>query len=267
MNVRLTEIYRYPIKSLSGLPINSSKVENYGLENDRCIMLVDENGLFISQRKHPQLALIKVQSESNEITLASINQTTITIGKDSFSNSKMKVEIWGDSCDVFVAKEELNLWFSKLLQQKVYLVKYDLNKPRATDLDYSRPTDIVSFADGFPILMISQSSLDDLNSKLKEPVSMLNFRPNLVVDGCDAFVEDRWKTIKIGSVEFDLVKQCSRCVLTTIDPKTGVKSVKGQPLKMLSSYRRNKTGVVFGMNLIPRNNGSVYLEDAIEVII
>ncbi len=266
MTIKLTEVYRYPIKSLAGIPIKASMVEKYGLENDRCMMLVDQNGLFISQRKYPELALIKVLSDSSNITVESSGQKAITIGEDSFSKLKMKVEVWGDSCDAYIASEEVNIWFSQLLQQNVSLVKYDFNKPRATDLNYSKPSDIVSFADGFPILMISQRSLDDLNSRLDEPVSMLNFRPNLVVDGYDAFAEDDWKTIQVGSVVFDLVKACSRCVLTTVNPNTGVKSDKGQPLKTLSSYRRTKMGVVFGMNLIPRSSGIVRLGDVLKVL-
>ncbi len=266
MNIRLTEVYRYPIKSLRGLSLDTSKVESYGLENDRCMMLVDESGLFISQRKYPQLALIEVRAESNQIKLTDINQSTITVDKNSFSENQMKVDVWGDSCSAFVAIEAVNRWFSKLLQKNVFLVKYDLNNPRASDPDYSESSDIVSFADGFPILLISQGSLDNLNSQLQEPVSMLNFRPNLVVDGCDAFKEDEWKRITIGSVSFDLVKQCSRCVLTTVNPKTGNKDKQGQPLRTLSSYRRSKMGVVFGMNLLPRTLGQIEVGDALKVI-
>jgi uncharacterized protein len=266
MTIELSGIFQYPIKSISGQSLSETSVQPYGLEADRCMMLVDSNGMFISQRKHPQLALITTRKIGRQLEISAQGAATIYIEQSSFGQVTMQVDVWGDICEAFVAHEPVNQWFSQFLNQPVKLVKYNLQKPRVTDPNYSLDSDIVSFADGFPILLISESSLADLNLRLDQPITMNNFRPNLVVNGCPAFAEDDWKKIKIGQLEFDLVKQCSRCVLTTVDPNTGTKNKDGQPLKTLAGFRRNKQGVMFGMNLIPRTLGHLKLGDQVEIL-
>ena len=180
------------------------------------------------------------------------------------------IQLWGDACAGFVAEQPVNQWFSDYLKQPVRLVKYNHGKARPSDPIFSKDGDIVSYADGFPLLVISEASLNDLNSKLEQQnvshVSMTNFRPNLVVAGTTAFEEDQWKKIKIGEVEFDCVKLCSRCVLTTVNPNSGIKSENREPLKTLASYRKMSGGVMFGMNMIPRNSGVIRLGDTLEVL-
>jgi len=266
MPLKLTEILVYPVKSLAGISLQNSEVKSLGLIDDRCLMLVDKNGLFISQRKFPQLALLTVRAVAGQLVIVAAGKVELVIDHTSFSHSKINVRVWNDDCDSFVANNTINDWFSQLLDKQVYLVKYDFDFPRKSDPHYSKSGDIVSFADGFPLLLISNASLFDLNSKLEEAVSMTNFRPNLVIEGCSEYEEELWEKIRIGENEFDLVKKCSRCVLTTIDPKTGTKSSSGEPLKTLSSYRETADGVMFGMNLIPRNSGRISVGDRIEVI-
>jgi len=261
MSLKLTEILVYPVKSLAGISLQNSEVRPLGLNDDRCLMLVDRNGLFVSQRKFPQLALLAVR-----VVIVAAGKAELVIDQTSFSHNKISVRVWNDDCVSFVANRAINDWFSQLLGQQVYLVKYDFEFPRKSDPLYSRPGDVVSFADGFPLLLISNASLLDLNARLEEAVSMINFRPNLVIEGCSEYEEELWEKIRIGENEFDLVKKCSRCVLTTIDPKTGIKSSSGEPLKTLSSYKETMDGVMFGMNLIPRNSGRISVGDRIEVI-
>ena len=129
---------------------------------------------------------------------------------------------------------------------------------------HSQAGDEVSFADAFPLLLISRAALDGLNARLAKPVSMLQFRPNLVVDGAPAHAEDGWKRIRIGEVEFDVAKPCTRCVFTTVDPLRGERDPDGEPLRTLIGYRRNGDGVTFGQNLIPRSLGTLRIGDAVK---
>ena len=247
----LTDISIYPIKSVTGLSVDSCDVSPMGLTNDRTYMLVDDNGVFISQRKYPKMALIKVRRNNRQLNLNAPEMPELEITE--VNPRSIQVEVWGTQCHGHVASEPVNQWFSRLLGISVRLVQYDEQKPRIADPDYSQNGDIVSFADGFPLLVIAQASLDDLNRRLSSPVAMTNFRPNIVVDGCDAYAEDHWKQIKVGEVVFDAVKQCSRCVLTTVNPNTGEKRQDKEPLKTLSEYRRAPGGVYFGNELDSSN--------------
>jgi uncharacterized protein YcbX len=137
---------------------------------------------------------------------------------------------------------------------------------RRVDPVYAHETDITSFSDGFPLLLISEASLEDLNQKLELPLSMQRFRPNLVVRGCAPYAEDEWRRIRIGSLEFDVVKPCSRCVITTIDPETGQRAQDGEPLRTLSLYRKQDNKVYFGQNLIHRGSGTLETGTEIEIL-
>ncbi len=264
--ITLTGVRIYPVKSLAGIRLEQANVQPQGLQDDRLFMLVDENGLLITQRKYPQLALLKTQMIDQGIRIDTSNFSPLIIAEKDFLNETALVKIWQDECVGIVASEQVNQWFSQYLDSSVRLIKYNQKAPRAIDPNYSSPNDIVSFADGFPLLVISDASLQDLNSKLETPVTMTNFRPNIIVDGCEAFAEDDWKQIRIGEVVFDAVKRCSRCVFTTVNPETGVKSNNGQPLKTLSQYRKADGGVLFGMNLIPRSKGIIRVNDKLEII-
>ena len=265
-NVCLSDIRIYPVKSIAGISMQSSQVFPHGLDKDRLLMLIDDNGLFITQRKYTSLALLKTSFDNGAIKIIAPNQSELFISEADFGNSTTYVKVWRSECDGVVANEKINQWFSEYLQMSVRLIKYNHKKPRATDPSYSQPGDIVSYADGYPLLVISQASLDDLNSRLKTPVTMDRFRPNIVVDGCRAYAEDCWKKIKIGQIEFDAVKKCERCILTTIDPLTGIKDINRQPLNTLAEYRKEPAGVMFGMNLIPRSGGMIRRDDRVEIL-
>ncbi len=157
-------------------------------------------------------------------------------------------------------------WLSDWLEHELRLVHMDAVATRAVDPARSRAGDEVSFADGFPLLLISQAALDELNARLAAPVPMLRFRPNLVVAGSDAHAEDGWRRLRIGAIEFEAVKPCVRCVFTTVDPERGAFDPTGEPLKTLKHYRRGEKGITFGMNLIARGSGSLRLGDAVEVL-
>ncbi len=262
----LTQLFTYPIKSTAGISLSESLLTALGLEYDRHWMLVDENNKFITQRKYSQMALIKPEFEKNSLSIVAPGMETLSVPLTTQNESPEKVIVWKDVCDGFNCGEDINQWFSEYLKVNVKLVAYDRNQPRATDPLYSKTDDVVSFADGFPLLITSTSSLNDLNSRLQTPVTMTHFRPNLVVDFPAAFAEDNWKRIRIGDLEFDAVKPCSRCILTTVDPLTGVRRQDGEPLKTLTNYRKQSSGVIFGMNLIPRSRGTLKVGDDFEVL-
>ena len=181
-------------------------------------------------------------------------------------STRLAVTVWRDGVMARIADAGADHWISHYLGMAARFVHMDADAARRVDPAYSRAEDQVSFADGFPLLLISQASLDGLNTRLDSAVTMNRFRPNLVVGGTDAHAEDDWRRIRVGEVEFDVVKRCARCVLTTVDPDTGRFDPQGEPLRTLIGYRRTEKGVVFGQNLIPRGTGRIRQGDTVEVI-
>ena len=182
------------------------------------------------------------------------------------AGATVPVTVWKSQLTARPAGDAADAWLSDFLGQPVRLVHMDEAITRPMTDARSLPGDEVSFADGFPLLLISRASLEGLNSRLARPVSMLQFRPNLVVDGVPAHAEDTWKRIRIGEVEFEVAKACTRCVFTTVDPLRGERDPEGEPLRTLITYRRAADGVTFGQNLIPRTLGQVRVGDAVEVL-
>ena len=160
-----------------------------------------------------------------------------------------EVEIWGDRCEAWVANQQSTRWISEYLGKNCKIVFMPDNSNRLVDPDHSLGDHQIAFSDAFPLLLISEASLKDLNLRLPETFSMNRFRPNLVVNNTEPYEEDTWKLIKIGDCELQIVKPCSRCVLTTVDPETGEFSGK-EPLRTMASYRKQNGKVLFGQNLI-----------------
>jgi uncharacterized protein YcbX len=263
-DLHLSEIYRYPVKSLAGESIVKSRVDAFGLLNDRRWMLVNSEGRFLSQRELPRMALIRPQMESQGLHLQAPGMTPLHCGIPTAEERDIEVGIWQDRCQARTCGEEADAWLSQFLGRACRLVYMAEETVRQVDLDYARPGDRVAFSDGFSLLLISQASLDDLNSRLAAPVSMLNFRPNLVVTGCEPYAEDNWRRIRIGEIILRVVKSCSRCKITTVDPATG--ETGSEPLKTLSRYRREGKRVLFGQNLIHESQGEFALGMQLEVL-
>jgi len=191
----------------------------------------------------------------------------LSLPLDPGPGPRLSVQVWKDLCEVPAVSAAADRWFCEYLGFPCRLVYMDEAYRRPVKPQFSQPGDTVSFADGFPLLLLSEASLHDLNQRLGTPVSMRRFRPNLVVRGGSPFMEDGWHRIRVGALEFDVVKACSRCVFTTVDPDTAEKDPDMQPLRTLGSYRRGREGgVFFGQNLIPRTTGLVRLGDPIEVL-
>lgn len=255
--MRLSEIWIYPVKSLGGIRLTEANVEERGLQYDRRWLIIDENNVFITQRVFGQMALIDVALESSglKIFLRNNPENNVIVSYEPGSGEKVSVTIWDDIVNAVTVSDEADAWLSVQLDKRVRLVMMPESTERKADPKYASNGENVSFADGFPFLVISQASLDELNSRLEEPISMVRFRPNFVIAETIPFEEDQWKRIRVGELDFEIVKPCGRCVLTTVDPATGEKGA--EPLKTLASYRRVNNKVLFGQNMVASNFGLV----------
>ncbi|GEO03159.1 MOSC domain-containing protein [Adhaeribacter aerolatus] len=249
----LSQINIYPIKSLGGISVNAATVEPRGLQYDRRWMLVDEAGLFLTQRTFAEMALLQVAllPEGLEVRHKIKNITPLVIPFAPATANLLTVQVWDDTCQAIEVSPNANEWFTAALGRFCRLVYMPDTTQRQADLDYAAPGDIVSFADGYPILLIGENSLHDLNSHLAQPVPMNRFRPSLVFTGGPPFAEDTWQRFTIGELSFRGVKPCARCVVTTINQDTAQKSP--EPLRTLATYRTvpGKNKILFGQNVIP----------------
>ncbi len=259
----LSEINVYPIKSAAGISLKNAKVGEKGLEFDRRWMLVDEKGKFISQRSYPDLSLVTVNIEKEGLTVKHKvkNYGNLFIPFEIDEEHQKEVEIWNDKCFAVPVSNAADCWFGKVLGMPCQLVYMQENSKRMVNPKYSVGKETVGFADGFPFLLIGQSSLVNLNSKLKKPVEMNRFRPNLVFTGGEPFIEETWIEFKIGPITFYPVKPCARCVITTVDQDTAERG--SEPLATLSTYRKKNNKVLFGQNLIHRGSGIINVGDAL----
>jgi uncharacterized protein YcbX len=241
-----------------------------GLQFDRRWLLVDENNNFLTQREFPKMATVNIEILKKGLQISENGNETL-VPFEPNTNETASVKIWSSRCRAKVYEKETNDWFSDVLQTNCRLVVMPEETRRKVNYFYAvHKEDTVSFADAYPFLLIGESSLGDLNSRLENPVPMNRFRPNFVVSGTDAFAEDNWKQIKIGNVIFHVVKPCGRCVMTTIDQTSGEKQ-SVEPLKTLASYRIPKRSIkkkiLFGQSLIAENVGAVVeIGDKVEVI-
>ncbi|MBE7436101.1 MAG: MOSC domain-containing protein [Anaerolineales bacterium] len=263
--ISVSNLTYFPIKACKGFDVTSTYIERMGLENDRRMMVVTPDGRFLTQREYPRLALVTPTLQNEAVVLSAPDFDSIQIHIQS-SGTPIPVEIWSSKgVDAIDQGDDAAGWLSDWLNISVRLVRITDGFKRKLNPAYAvNSDDHTGFADGYPILIISEESLQDLNSRLDSAVPMNRFRPNLVVKGCEPFAEDAWKRIRIGDVEMALVKPCPRCVVTTIDKETLAKSK--EPLKTLEKFRRHELGAIFGMNTIPLNEGKVEVGMEVEVI-
>ena len=261
--LKLTGIYIYPIKSAAGIALEMAQVEKRGFQHDRRWMLVDEMGKFITQRQFPQMALISVRLEEDKLVVEAPNRESLSIPIPLDIQPRISVQVWNDVCDAIPLGQEVGQWFSEFLETSCQLVYMPESSLRPVDTRYATQGEPVSFADGFPFLLISEASLQDLNERLDEPISMNRFRPNLVISGCEPFAEDSWDSIRIGTIAFRVVKPCDRCIVTTVEQTTGIRSK--EPLQTLGKYRRWNGKILFGQNLIAEQVGTLNIGDSVEI--
>jgi uncharacterized protein YcbX len=260
----LSEINIYPIKSLTGISLQSSFVEERGLKYDRRWLLVNESNSFFTQRESPEMALIKVAIGEKGLRLQhkTKNVEPFVIPFDFEHEEISDVVIWNDTLKGEFYNKQIDQWFSDILKIKCRLVKMPESTKRFVNRKYAE-NKIVSFADGYPFLIIGQASLDDLNSRMEIPLPMNRFRTNFVFTSGNPYEEDKWKKFKIGEVKFRSVKPSVRCVITTTNQETAERA--HEPLLTLSKYRKINNGVIFGMNLVCESTGRVKIGDKIKM--
>jgi len=266
--LKLSEIYIYPVKSLGGIHLDIANITTRGLENDRRFMLIDENGRFMSQREHPQLAIFQTKIEDNFLKI--IHKRTGQILLINFSSNSqlapLSVTIWDDETSAIEVSSEASAWFTQALNIPTRLVYMPEESQRKTDVQYALTgEEITSFSDGYPILIIGQSSLNDLNNRLENPVNINRFRPNFVFKDGEPFEEDNWHEFTVGNIRFFGVKPCARCIMTTINQETGEKKDK-EPLLTLNKYRKAGNKILFGQNVLISQLGTVSVGDDVTVI-
>jgi uncharacterized protein len=263
--IQVSQLYIYPVKSLGGIAKETVEITDMGLKYDRKWMLVDENNLFISQSTRPQMAVLQTAETENGIKVFHKQdpQDAIIIPFDNENAEKINVVIFEDTCDAVEVGKKQNEWFSNMLQTNCKLVYMPDDTGRLVDKRYATNEEITSFTDGYPILMIGQSSLDNLNEKLVEQLPMNRFRPNIVFTGGHPYIEDEIASFEINKINFRGVKPCSRCIMTTINQQTAEKAK--EPLATLATYRRKNNKVYFGQNILHQQTGFIKTGDEIKI--
>ncbi len=260
-DIIISSLYIYPVKSLAGISLQSSELDKMGLKHDRRWMLVSPSGDFLSQRTVPKMALIQPKFIDEQLILTHSESEDFAVPAANPQNTLL-VNIWKDTVSAQRIGQAADDWLFEALGIKCHLVYIPDNEIRACDPAFAKQGDRTGFADGFPILLISTASLDDLNQRLKKKVEMRRFRPNIVVSGCHAFAEDGWHQFTLGEIPMRGVKPCSRCILTTVDPSTGERS-GAEPLQTLMSYRKQGNHVYFGQNVIHDSTGRLQIGDSL----
>lgn len=260
----LSDIYIYPVKSLAGIRVDRWPVDANGLRHDRKWMLIDQNNRFLSQRKLPKMALIQTRLTENELILTTPAGQQLSLPLQPGAGEPLEVEIWHDRCQARSISIEADQWFSDFLQCDCRLVYHPDDSLRRVDPNYANPSDQTAFSDGFPFLIVSDASLQLLNDAMQLNLSMLRFRPNLVVSGCGEYAEDSWREIRIGNIDFRLPKPCSRCSVPAIDPETALSDK--EPLVTLNRLRKWRNNVYFGQNALHDGLGELAVGDSVQIL-
>jgi uncharacterized protein YcbX len=266
--MHITSLHLYPVKSCRGLTVPSAALDEFGLVGDRRYLIVNaSDGMFLTQRSYPRLALIETTLSSRELILSSPNHGSVSAPLDpppmAPNMGSRNVTVWKDTVAADDCGDEPAEWLSRFLGLPLRLVRMGAGFHRPVKPGKARPGDVVTFADAYPLLLISEASLDNLNDRLvaqhEEALPMDRFRPNLVVAGCEPYAEDNWSQFDIGGIVFRNAGPCARCPVTTIDQITAERGK--EPLRTFATYRRDKedtTKVNFGINVIHQTKrGSV----------
>jgi uncharacterized protein YcbX len=265
-SMKVTRISIYPVKATREIPLTTVEVRRRGLAGDRRWMVVDKAGDFLQQRVVPKLALVAtlLQSDGSLILDApAMSRLHVSVPNGS---ARIPVTVWGDKVVAADVGPQAAEWLSKYLERECRLVYMDRDAERPVAEAYGQAGDVVSFADAVPLLLATEVSLADLNQRIGRSLPMSRFRPNVTIDGVEAWEEDDWKQLRIGDVEFEVTHRCARCVVTAIDQESGVKDESGEPLKTLATFRRDSDGIYFGQNMVPRSLGTIRVGDSVTVV-
>ena len=266
MELVVSEIIIYPIKSLGGIALQEAKVEAKGLQYDRRWMLIDPEGHQMTQRKFKTMALLQPEIREGlmHITHKQKPELSFSFSLDEFLPETLEAHTWETTCEAQEVSKAASAWFSEVLGMPCQLVRMPEAYVRPTDPDFSATeNDRVSFADGFPILIFDEASVALISEKAGEDIPANRFRANIITKGGHAHVEDELKRFSIGELDFFGAKPCTRCVLTTIDQATA--QAGAEPLKTLATYRKTGNKIKFGLNVIPLREGIIRVGDALTI--
>ena len=257
--INVSQINIYPLKSAAPISLEGAVITRKGVDNDRNWMLIDEKGIALTARDCPNLLQVESHLTESGITFSAPNKEDIELTFPNASSKKAAIDIWSVHSLATLVSDTADKWFSEYLGTNCQLVYLRREDVRAVEQkNGGQQGDVVSFADENPLLLVTESSLAELNDRLEDPVTILNFRPNIVVTRSEAFAEDDWNRIQIGGSTYRIAQACKRCILTTIDPKQAQIRNDREPLKTLAKFRydRDRSGVLFGIHLIPENDSS-----------
>ncbi len=268
--MRISELNIYPVKSARGISLSRSAISLEGLPGDRRAMIVDPSGNFVTQRELTSLATIEVVPEEGGYRLSVEGKGEVFAQP---STSRLDVTVWGSKVNAAIAQDDANQAISRWLGQKLKLVFFDDRSTRLASVEWTGSETPVTFTDGYQILVTTTTSLaalnEDMLAKGEDSVGMERFRPNIVLDTDEPWAEDQWAAIDINGIRFDLVKPCTRCIMTTQDQKTGSRDVPS-PMKAMGRLRMSADarvkGVLFGWNLTPRGTGEIAVGDIAHVV-
>jgi uncharacterized protein YcbX len=262
-NIIVNELAIYPVKSLGQISLSTSAIEAFGLQHDRRWMVIDAKHNMLTQRQQSRMCLIQVSPGEDNIVLSAPGMQHIHIQRPD-DTVKRQVTVWHDTCNAYDAGDAAAKWITHFLRVPCRLVYFPDDEHRSVDPKFANAQDKTAFSDGFPILLTSVASLEDLNNKMTSPINMRRFRPNIVVSGNITYAEDSWKRIKIGDITMRIVKPCSRCVIPSIDPNTGERG--NEPTQALIKYRKKNNKVFFGQNVIPDCAGTISIGMPVEIL-
>ncbi len=262
----VAEIHVFPVKGLAGIAVPQARVEACGLQHDRRWLAVDRAGRFVTQRVLPSMAAIRTEVTPQRLRLSHPDHGSIDVAVPGPDAARIAVTVWRNTLQAALAGPAADAWLSAALGQELRLVHMHDPSLRPINPAYGEPGESVSFADGYPVLLTSLGSLADLNARLANPVPVGRFRGNIVVDGAPAWAEDRWRLVRIGSAAFRVVKPCDRCIVTTIDQRTGERPDRSEPLRTLGLFRHDERGIMFGQNLVPAALGWIAVGDRVGVL-
>jgi uncharacterized protein len=266
MTITVAGLSAYPVKSMRGHDLQRADVRAEGFAGDRRWMIVDTNNRFLTQREIRAMATLDVAQTAGGIEITHAQAGRLVVAEPGTEAPISDVVVWRDTVKARRASSEAAAWLSAVLGRAVHLVHMHDVCGRPSSSSAALPGDHVSFADGFPMLIASTSSLADLNARGASAHIMRQFRPNIVVSGAQPWAEDTWRRIRIGGVTLRITKPCARCVITTLDPTTGAQRSPEEPLRTLGSFHRAADGgIIFGQNAVAQTLGTIAIGDPIEV--
>ncbi|MEQ5729786.1 YcbX family protein [Providencia alcalifaciens] len=262
--ITLSRLYTHPVKSMRGVRLSHAFADTSGLTFDRNFMVTTLEGKFITARKYPQMLLFTPVMLNNGLHLQAPNGESATVLYQDFDDKQSPTEVWGNHFHALIAPQQVNSWLSTFFDEPVQLRWLSTQLSRRVKNHQDVP---VSFADGYPFLLINEASVQELQGRCPASIKLEQFRGNLIITGAKPFEEDTWKTIQIGDVIFTLDKPCSRCILTTVSPEKGIKHPNSEPLATLQTFRTDENGDVdFGQNVMAKNTGIIRVGDMLTVL-